>query len=262
MNLTLQDKVVLVAGASDGLGFAIADCLAAEGVKLLLGARDNTKLDAATIQLQAKYSQPILAHQLDITNVDSINTWVALGKEKLGTIYGLVTNGGGPTPGYFNDLDDTAWNKSYQLLLNSTVHLIRAVLPDLEQEKIGSILAVTSSAVKNPVSNLLLSNVFRSGVTSLIKTLADYYAPQNIRFNTIAPGNFATARAVSLNENAAKESGISVDEVREKVQAKIPMQRYGDPQEFGRAAAFLLSPMASYITGESLQVDGGLVRGY
>lgn len=262
MNLALQDKVILVAGASDGLGFAIADCLAAEGAKLLLGARDNAKLDVAATKLQAKYSQAILAHHLDITDVNSINSWVTLGKAKLGTIYGLVTNGGGPTPGYFKDLDDAAWDKGYQLLLNSTVHLIRAVLPDLEKEKIGSILAVTSSAVKNPVPNLLLSNVFRNGVTALIKSLADYYAPQNIRFNTIAPGNFATARAISLNENAAKENGLSVDEVRAKVQAKIPMQRYGDPQEFGRAAAFLLSPMASYITGESLQVDGGLVRGF
>lgn len=262
MNLQLQDKVILVAGASDGLGYAIAECLVEEGANVLLGARDPAKLDAAVTQLQTKAKQPVLAHMLDVTNANSIQSWVAYAKAKLGPIYGLVTNGGGPTPGHFHELDDAAWDKGYHLLLNSAVHLIRAVLPDLEQAGTGSVLAVTSVAVKEPVPNLLLSNVFRSGVTALMKSLAEHYAPQSIRFNTIAPGHFATARMDALNQNVAKHAGISAEAARAKTAAKIPMRRYGDPQEFGRAAAFLLSPAASYITGESLQVDGGQVKGY
>lgn len=262
MNLQLQGKVILVAGASDGLGFAIAEALAEEGASLLLGARDVVKLDEAVAKLQAKTTQPIRAHTLDVTNIDSINAWVTYAKAKLGHIYGLVINGGGPAPGYFRDLDDAAWDKGYRLLLNSAVHLIRAVLPDLERANLGSVLAVTSSAVKEPIPYLLLSNVFRSGVTALMKSLAEHYASQAIRFNTIAPGSFATARVDALNQEAAKREGISANDVRAQAEARIPMHRYGDPQEFGRAAAFLLSPVASYITGESLQVDGGLTRGY
>jgi 3-oxoacyl-[acyl-carrier protein] reductase len=262
MNLQLQDKVILVAGASDGLGFAIADALAEEGACLLLGARDVVKLEEAVAKLQAKTTRPVRAQTLDVTNADSIQAWVTYAKAKLGNIYGLVVNGGGPAPGYFQDLDDAAWDKGYQLLLKSAVHLIHAVLPDLERAKLGSVLAVTSGAVKEPIPHLLLSNVFRSGVTALVKSLAEHYASQAIRFNTIAPGYFATARVDALNQEIAKRDGISAKDVRAQAETKIPMGRYGEPQEFGRAAAFLLSPVASYITGESLQIDGGLTHGY
>ncbi len=262
MDLQLRDKVIYVAGASDGLGLAIAECLVAEGACVLLGARDTVKLDKVVANLQTEGKQRVFAHGLDVTNVDSINAWVNYGKTHLGQIHGLVLNGGGPKPGYFHELDDAVWHSAYQLLLNSAVHLIRAVLPSFEQASSGSVLAVTSSAVKEPIPHLLLSNVFRSGVTALMKTMAEHYAAQGIRFNTIAPGRFSTARVDSLDESAAKHNNISIDEVRAKAVANIPMHRYGDPQEFARAATFLLSSAASYITGENLQVDGGLIRGY
>jgi 3-oxoacyl-[acyl-carrier protein] reductase len=179
---------------------------------------------------------------------------------KFGGVDGLVVNAGGPPAGGFDDFDDAAWQASFELTLLSSVRMIRAVLPHLRDRGGGSILAVTSSSVKEPIDILLLSNVMRSGVVSLLKSLSRELAPEQIRVNNLVPGRILTDRVKSLDALSAKKSELSAAEQRAMQEQQIPWGRYGTIEEFGRAGAFLLSDAASYITGETLIVDGGSMK--
>jgi 3-oxoacyl-[acyl-carrier protein] reductase len=172
----------------------------------------------------------------------------------------LVTNSGGPPAGPASGFDDAAWQAAIELLLLSVVRTVRIVLPSLEARGGGSILMLTSSSVKNPIANLGLSNVVRPAVSALAKTYADEFAAKKIRVNQLIPGRIATERIAYLDDANAKKLGISIEEQRKRSLATIPMGRYGEPEEFARAAAFLLSDAAGYITGATLAVDGGALR--
>ena len=261
MDLGLKDKVMMVAASSKGLGFGIAKQAALEGAILSLGSRSKKNLNEASSRIKNEVPDAtIVTSILDVADPGSIENWIKNTLKELGTIDGLVVNGGGPPPGTFDEINDSTWLSGYENTLMSAVRLIRGVLPEMRKNSSGSILTVTSSSIKEPIDNLLLSNVFRSGVTSLVKSLSFQVAKDNIRINNLVPGFFDTERLKELDLRNSGEWRLSLDNVRKVNFEKIPMGRYGEPDEFGKAAIFLLSEAASYVTGETFIIDGGKMR--
>lgn len=260
MDLQVKGKVFMVAASSKGLGFGIARELALNGATVCLASRTKAEVEKAAEQLQKETGTTVHASVFDAANAESIQNWISEVNQYFKRIDGLLVNAGGPPPGNFDDFSDEDWQAAFNLTLMSAVRLIRGVLPSMRKAGKGSILTITSMSVKEPVNQLLLSNVFRSGVTSLVKSLSNELAAENIRVNNLLPGRIDTDRVQSLDKNMAEISGISTDEVKQKNEQKIPLHRYGTTEEFGKAGAFLLSPAASYITGVSLAVDGGIMK--
>ncbi len=250
----------MVAASSKGLGFGIARELAKNGAIVCIASRTKTDIEKAAESLRKETGATIHASVFDASNAESIKSWITEVETAFEKIDGLVVNAGGPPPGNFDDFTDEHWQSAFNLTLMSSVRLIRGVLPSMRTGGGGSILTVTSMSVKEPVNRLLLSNVFRSGVTSLVKSLANELAPENIRVNNLMPGRIDTDRVKSLDKNMAEKTGHSIAEIKMKNEATIPVGRYGTIDEFGKAGAFLLSPAASYITGVSLAVDGGIMK--
>jgi len=260
MDLGLKDKVMMVAASSSGLGFAIARNLAKEGAKLSIASRNVKHIEQAATDIRKESDAEIFPSVMDVTDPFTIEAWTKNTMEKFGRIDGLVINAGGPPAGRFDDLDDSKWFAGFELTLMGTVRMIRQVLPQMRKQKSGSILTVTSVSIKEPIDNLLLSNVMRSGVSSLLKSLSFDLAQQGIRINNLVPGFFGTERLKSLDLINSREWRMTVEEVQNINFSNIPMGRYGDPDEFGKAATFLLSDAASYVTGETFFVDGGRTR--
>jgi len=261
MDLGLRDKIAMVGGASKGLGYAVARALAAEGAQVSIASRDRDTLQQAAETLARDTGSQVLAVAGDLSHADAIAHWHAKTVERFGGVDLLFANTGGPPAGTALAFDDSAWQTAFDLLLMSVVRSVRLVVPSMRARGGGAVLVGTSSTVKEPFPNLALSNVMRAGVTALVKTLAGELASERIRVNTLLPGRIATDRLKYLDEANAKKSGISADAQRDRALATIPMGRYGDPDDFGRAGAFLLSDAASYITGAALQVDGGMIKG-
>jgi 3-oxoacyl-[acyl-carrier protein] reductase len=260
MDLQIDDKVFLVAGASKGLGLAIAEQLSLNGARVAIASRDIAAITAAAAGVSARTGNQVRAYVMDASNAESIQQWVADANRDFGQIDGLVVNAGGPPPGQFDAFSDEDWQAAFNLTLMSAVRMVREALPHLRRGGGGAILTLTSSSVKEPVDFLLLSNVMRSGVTSLAKSLSKQLATENIRVNNLIPGLIATDRMQNLDAAQAKAKAISISEQRNLNEQNIPFGRYGEPMEFGKAGAFLLSPAASYITGASLVVDGGTMK--
>lgn len=260
MDLHLKDKVILVAAASKGLGYGIAKALAEEGSIVSIASRTADEIETAATRLREETGATVLWFTCDMSNAQSIQQWVEATRLHAGNIYGVVVNAGGPPAGKFEQFDDTAWQKAFELTLMSAVRLIRAALPDMKAARSGSILTVTSSAIKEPIDNLLLSNVLRSGVVGLVKSLASELGEFNIRVNNIAPGRIDTDRIVALDHLIASQNNQTVDEAKAQQSSAIPLKRYGTINEFGNAAAFLLSDAASYLNGVTLLVDGGKTK--
>jgi 3-oxoacyl-[acyl-carrier protein] reductase len=260
MDLGLKGKVAMVAAASQGLGFAIAKVLAAEGAHVSIAARKQETIRAAANRIAEATGAQVLATEADVSAAAAIAAWHTATVERFGGVDILVTNSGGPPAGAASGLDDAAWQSAFDLLLMSVVRTVRVVRPSLEARGGGSILMLTSLSVKNPIANLGLSNVLRAAVAALSKTLADEFAAKGIRVNQLVPGRISTERIGYLDDANAKRLGTTVEEQRGRSIATIPMGRYGEPEEFARAAAFLVSDAASYITGATLQVDGGAIR--
>ena len=256
MDLGLNGKVAMIAAASQGLGFAIAKALASEGASVSIAARKQDTITAAA----SRIGNGVLACAADVSKPETIDAWHRATIERFGGVDMVVTNSGGPPAGPASSFDDAAWQSAIDVLLLGAVRLVRVVLPSLEARGGGSILMLTSSSIKNPIPNLGLSNVIRPAVSALVKTYADELAAKKIRVNQLVPGRIATERIAYLDDANAKKVGITIEEQRKRSLATIPMGRYGDPEEFARAAAFLLSPAASYISGATLAVDGGAIR--
>jgi len=260
MQKSLQGKTILVAGSSQGLGYAVAEASAIEGARVFLGSRNEEKLGHAAAQIMKNSGSEAASAFLDVTQYESIKRWVSSALEQFGTIDGLVVNAGGPPAGTFDSFTDENWYAAFELNLMSAVRLIREVLPVMKKASKGSIVTITSMSVKEPIDMLLLSNVFRSGVTSLAKSLSRDLASYNIRINNILPGRLDTERVAQLDGIAAKNKGVTVNEVRSMYHDQIPLGRYGKPEELGNLAAFLLSDRASFITGTTIPVDGGMLK--
>jgi 3-oxoacyl-[acyl-carrier protein] reductase len=260
MQPILQGKTILVSGGSQGLGFAIAEASAKEGANVFIGSRNEDKLKFSAGQLSKNTGSNVKYYQLDVTYPNSIKDWVNAALNQFGHIDGLIVNAGGPPAGSFDNFDDEQWYAAFELNLLSAVRLIREVLPTMKKASKGSIVTITSVSVKEPIDMLLLSNVFRSGVTSLAKSLSRDLASYNIRINNILPGRLDTERVKQLDGIIADNKGISVNEVRSSFHEQIPLSRYGKPEELGNLATFLLSDKASFITGTTIPVDGGMLR--
>jgi 3-oxoacyl-[acyl-carrier protein] reductase len=257
MDFGLKGKVAMVAGASRGLGFAVAQALAAEGANVSIASRDEAAICAAAKRLGAGQ---VMATPLDVRSAEGIARWARATEDRFGGIDMLFANAGGPPAGAALSFDDAAWQGAVDLLLFSTLRMVRAAVPSMEARGGGAILVSTSSSVKEPIQNLGLSTVVRASVSALAKTLAIELAPIKVRVNQIVPGRIDTDRVRQLDEINGKKQGVSADQAKAKSISSIPAGRYGEPEEFGRVAAFLLSDAASYMTGATVQVDGGLIR--
>lgn len=261
MDLGLTGKVALVTAASKGLGKGIATQLAREGADVIISSRSEEALRAAAVEIAAAGGQEPLVVAADVSDAAALERLVAAAMGRFGRIDILVNNAGGPAPGMFFDIGDEQWQKAVDLLLLSTVRLTRLIVPQMRERKWGRIINSTSVSVKQPIANLLLSNSVRTAVIGLAKSLAAELARDGITVNNLLPGSIYTDRIEQLNRATAERTGRPLEEVRRAAEADIPVGRYGTVEEYAAAAAFLASEQASYITGVSLLVDGGVYRG-
>jgi 3-oxoacyl-[acyl-carrier protein] reductase len=253
MDLQLEDKRFLVLGASRGLGRAVARALTDEGARVIVAARSEEGVRAVASELGER-AWPIV---LDVAQEDAGDVVVDAVEETFaGMLDGILLNSGGPPPGAALDLTDDDWDTAFGMLVKGPLRILRALRPLLRDG--ASILWVTSSSVRQPIGGLDTSNLLRPGIAALCTSLARELGPA-VRVNSIAPGRFDTDRVRALDAGRAERSGTTIEEQQAAAAAEIPLGRYGDPAELGRAAAFLLSPAASYLTGVALQADGGLV---
>jgi len=261
MDLKLNGKVAMVGGASKGLGLAVARALAAEGARVSIASRYQEAVARAGAEIERDTGMEVLATAADLASAPGIARWHQSTVDRFGGVDLLFTNAGGPPAGRALDFGDEAWQAAFELLVLGVVRQVRLVVPSMQQRGSGAILMSTSSAVKEPIPNIALSNVLRASVAALAKTLALELAAAGIRVNQIIPGRIGTDRVGEIDAINAKKAGITADEQKRRSAATIPLGRYGGADEFGKMAAFLLSDAASYVTGASVQVDGGLVRG-
>lgn len=252
MDLGIENKKALVLASSKGLGKSVAINLASEGVHVFLNGRNEETLLQTQKEVMAVSEKKVDYIVGDVSKRSGRQQILNAVHERFGHIDILVTNSGGPPFGAFEQHDDDSWKSAYDLLLESTVGMIRGVLPAMKERRWGRILTITSQAVKQPVEGLVLSNAVRASVVGLVKTLASELGPHNITVNNIMPGFTRTERLESLAEKNPNFMEVT---------DTIPLRRIGEPHEFAAAVTFLASERASYITGVSLAVDGGWIRG-
>jgi 3-oxoacyl-[acyl-carrier protein] reductase len=260
MELGISGRVALVAASSKGLGRAVATELGKEGVQLILCARGEAGLIETKHAIESETGVEVLVVPADLAETEHTNRVVAKGLETFGRIDILVNNAGGPPAGPFETHDENAWSEAVRLNFNSVLTLTRGALPGMKERRWGRILNITSIAVKQPVDNLILSNSVRAAVTGFARTLANEVAQYGITVNNLLPGYTRTQRVEELAARMAEQQGKEPADIVGSWESQIPMGRLGEPEEFGALAAFLVSDRASYVTGTSIQVDGGWIR--
>jgi 3-oxoacyl-[acyl-carrier protein] reductase len=261
MDLQLSGKRALVAGASAGLGYAAARLLAEEGCAVAVNSRDAGRIAEAAGRLAKETGAAVHTLPADLADAEAAAALPGQAAAALGGLDLLLTNTAGPPSGAFESFDDAAWQKALDLCLLAHVRLIRAALPHLRRSECPSILTVTSFTVRQPLDHLVLSNSARLATIGLTKTLSQELGPEGIRVNSILPGWTETERVTDLLEQRSARAGDTPADEAKRIAAGIPLGRMAAPEEFARAAVFLLSPAASYITGVLLPVDGGIIRG-
>ena len=266
MDLGLQGKVAIVAASSKGLGKATAICMAREGATVVMCSRNEGAIEAAASEacqaaIESENGGSALGIVADVTKSSNIEQLVYETIHRFGRVDILVTNAGGPPAGTFESLDANAFQKAVDLNLMSTLRLSQAVVPHMKSQGGGSIVNITSVSVKQPLAGLILSNTARAGVIGLAKSMANELGQYNIRVNSVGPGPTRTDRIIDLARQRAEAQGLTLDEAIDSDTSTIPLGRLGEPDEFANVVTFLASPASSYVTGVTLQVDGGLYRG-
>jgi 3-oxoacyl-[acyl-carrier protein] reductase len=258
MDLELAGKRALVAAASRGLGAAIASNLASEGCIVEISSRSLTDAAETAARIVSETGGTVTAAQVDVSDAGAVKSWVDDASARMDGLDIVIPNAGGPRSAFFSGTGLQEWDTAYALILRSAMAFASAARPHLARG--GTMLFLTSTSVREPIGALSMSNIFRSGVASLAKTLANDWASDGIRVNHLIPGRISTERLIDLDAAAADRLGVEADVVRSRNEQAIPLGRYGEPDEFAAAATFLVSPAASYITGATLQVDGGAIR--
>jgi 3-oxoacyl-[acyl-carrier protein] reductase len=263
MDLGLRNRVAIVCAASQGLGKASAAAFAREGAHVVICSRDRRRLAAAAAEIRSAAPEglAVVPVTADLTRPADIRRLVASTVKRFGRVDVLVTNAGGPPVGVFPDLDDAAWEKGITLNLLSTIRCIRAVLPHMKKRKWGRIIAITSLTAKQPSDDLVISSTVRPGILGLVKVLSNQYAADGILVNSVAPGFIRTGRQQEIGGVRGAKLGISADEYMARLSAGIPAGRLGTPEELADVIVFLGSERASYVSGATVSVDGGLVKG-
>jgi 3-oxoacyl-[acyl-carrier protein] reductase len=259
MDLGLQNKIALVAASSRGLGKAAALALAQEGCDVIITARGQEALDRTADEIRAATGRQVLAIPADVSVVADIDRLVDAAMSAFGRVDILVNNAGGPRPGVFTDMDDEDWLAAIDLNLMSAIRLTERLLPGMRQRGWGRIINITSISVKQPLPNLILSNTARAGVVAMAKTLAGQVAAEGITVNNVCPGYTLTDRVRSIAENRAQDEDRSAQAIIEEMAEDVPARRLGQPEELAALIAFLASQRAAYITGTTIQCDGGYV---
>ena len=261
MEMGLKGRVAIVAASSHGLGKAVALGLAREGARVALCARTASALEAAADQIRSETGAEVLTRAVDVTVHQQVREFVAAAAKQFGRIDICVANAGGPPSKSFAETTLEDWRSATDLNLMSTVYFAKETLPLMQQRQWGRFIAITSVAVKQPIEGLILSNSIRSGVSGLIKTLSNEYGRYGVLVNSVCPGYTATARLVELSRRLAAREGVDPAEIVERWGRLTALGRVGRPEEFADTVVFLASERAGYITGVSLAVDGGVVKG-
>jgi 3-oxoacyl-[acyl-carrier protein] reductase len=260
MDLGLKDSKVLVTAGSRGLGAATARQFALEGAHVAICGRDEVQLKKTATEIKQESGLEIHSFVADVSQPADVQRLVDEAAAALGGLDVLVTNAGGPPQGKFEDLVASQWDAAVQLTLLSAVNLARAALPYLKQSNRAAILTITSSSVRQPIADLILSNSIRLAVIGLTKSLANEYGPLGIRVNSILPGSIHTDRIERIVADRMAKNKTTREQEFERLAANIPLGRIGQAAEFASAAVFLCSPAAAFITGVMLPVDGGTAQ--
>ena len=261
METGLRKRVAIVAASSQGIGRAAALALAAEGAHLALCARKRDALEQVAEEARRVHGVSVHTDTFDVADDLRVRSFVEAVHRQFGRIDICVTNAGGPPAKPFLETSIAEWDSAYQLNLRSIVSFAHAVLPYMQQQHWGRIVTITSLSVKQPVPELVLSNSVRAGVLGLVRSLATQFGPDNITINNVGPGYTATARIKELAETRARTAGSSVAEYETQMAQEIPLRRLAQPEEIADAIVWLASERASYITGQTVLVDGGFYRG-
>ena len=261
METGLKNRAALISGASQGLGRAIAFAFAQEGAHLALCARNKQTLDAFASELRQQYKIQVHTEALDVRDASAVETFIQNARGVLGSVDICVTNAGGPPAKDFLQTTDADWDNAFGLNLRSAVAFARAVIPHMQRERWGRIITISSLAVRQPLPQLVLSNTIRTGILGLIRTLSNEFAKDGITVNNVGPGYTATDRLKELSSRIAASTGRTEAEVEQAWIDQIPVGRLGKPEDIADAVVWLASERASFITGQTLLVDGGMYKG-
>jgi 3-oxoacyl-[acyl-carrier protein] reductase len=261
LDLGLKNRNVIVAASSDGIARAAAEKFAAEGANVAMCSRDQTKLNAAGAQIRERYQARVLAEVLDVTDEAAVEAFVKHVALEFGGVDVCVTNAGGPPPKMFLATTTEEWHRAVELNFMSVIHFARAVLPGMQKNHWGRLVTITSITVRQPVSDLIYSNAVRAGVLGLVKSLSNEFGKDGITVNNVGPGYTATERLKQLIAKRSQELNITPAEFEARLGVEAPLKRVGQPDEVADAIVWLASDRASFITGQTLLVDGGLFKG-
>jgi len=261
MDLGLKGKIALVPASSRGIGFGVARVLASEGCKVSISSRNSASIAEAKQRIVKETgNKEILSVKADLNSKEDISQLVRRTSEELGQVEILAYNTGPPKPGTFSDLTDEDWDRGISLLLTSAVRLARATIPEMLERKFGRLVFITSTTLRQPIPNLVLSNTIRLSLAGLSKSLALEYGPRGITSNGIMQGHILTDRQREIAADTSKRTGKSIEESMKLALADVPLARYGTPEEVGSLTAFLASSKGSYINGAMIAIDGGMIR--
>jgi 3-oxoacyl-[acyl-carrier protein] reductase len=261
METGLKNRVAIVAASSQGIGRATAEAFAAEGCRVAMCARTNQTLQASAAQIRKQFNAEVFAEAVDVTDAGAVHHFVESVVAKFGSVDICVANAGGPPARGFLAASMEEWQKAVDLNLLSTVYFAREVIPLMQRKRWGRIVTITSITTKQPVADLVLSNSVRAAVVGLVKSLANEFGKDGILVNNVAPGYTATERLKELAQSRSAAQGKGEKEISEGWAADTPLKRLGEPKEVADAIVWLASERSSYITGQTILVDGGLYKG-